>query len=92
MPDTPVQHTAARATALPPAELLGVEEVATALRCSPRHVQRLASSRRLPESITVGSLRRWRRHDIDWWIYLGCPDQDAFVAERHRRQLAKEQR
>lgn len=60
-------------------ELLSADDVASTLRCSARHVRRLTASGRIPDPVMLGGLRRWRRHDIDSWIILGCPTRDEFV-------------
>ncbi len=52
--------------------LLDVEEVAALLRCSTRHVYRLADSGKMPRPIKLGSLVRWNRAAIDDWIAGGC--------------------
>lgn len=53
--------------------LLDVEQVASLLRCSTRHVYRLADVGRMPRSIKLGSLVRWRRGEVLDWIAAGCP-------------------
>jgi excisionase family DNA binding protein len=55
-----------------PAKLLDVDEVATLLGCSPRHVHRLVASGRMPEPMKLGSLARWARTVIESWIATGC--------------------
>ena len=59
----------------PPAEsaLLDVEQVAAMLRCSARHVYRLADSAHMPRPVKLGALVRWRRDEIERWIFEGCP-------------------
>lgn len=55
------------------AELLDVRAVAALLGgCSRRHVYRLADSGRMPPSIRLGNLVRWRRADLVDWIEGGC--------------------
>jgi excisionase family DNA binding protein len=54
------------------AELMDVKAVADLLGCSPRHVARLADTGKLPASIKLGALTRWRRVDLDRWIADGC--------------------
>ena len=82
--DTPLTQPSVSPSAVPNAEeLLNTGEVAALLRCSSRHVRRLAASGRLPDPVLLGRLRRWRRFDVDWWIYLGCPDSVSF-SERMR--------
>ncbi len=58
------------------AELLDVRAVAALLGgCSVRHVYRLADAGRMPRPIKLGTLARWRRHELDAWIDRGCPSQ-----------------
>ena len=59
----------------PPVEsaLLDVEQVAALLRCSARHVYRLADSAQMPMPVKLGALVRWRRDEIDRWIFERCP-------------------
>lgn len=54
------------------AMLLDVREVASALHCSRRHIQRLADSGRMPAPLRLGCLVRWRRDEILQWIADGC--------------------
>jgi excisionase family DNA binding protein len=60
------------APARDPAALLDVKAVAHLLDCSTRHVYRLADGGRMPAPLKVGSLVRWRRHDLDEWLAGGC--------------------
>jgi len=60
-------------TNAPDPALLDVRQVAAALGCSPRHVYRLADSGRMPRSLKLGSLVRWRRDELKAWIADGCP-------------------
>ena len=58
------------------AELLDVRAVAALLGgCSTRHVYRLADAGRMPKSVQLGSLRRWRRAELQAWVDAGCPGQ-----------------
>lgn len=58
------------------AELLDVKCVAHLLgSCSIRHVYRLADAGRMPGSIKLGTLVRWRRAELESWIAEGCPHQ-----------------
>ena len=52
--------------------LLGVNDVAKLLDCSPRHVYRLADGGRMPKPLKLGALVRWRRAEIDAWVEGGC--------------------
>jgi len=52
--------------------LVDIKETSAMLRCSARHIRRLASSGRMPSPLRVGGLVRWRRSEIDDWIAGGC--------------------
>ena len=54
--------------------LLSISDLQTALGISERTLWRMASAGKLPASIKIGKLRRWRRSDVDAWIHAGCPD------------------
>lgn len=53
--------------------LLDVKQVATILRCSVRHVRRLADAGRMPLALRLGGIIRWDRAAIEAWISEGCP-------------------
>ena len=53
--------------------LLDVSEVAGILKCSARHVYRLAYSGRMPQPLKLGSLARWNRDAVEQWLAAGCP-------------------
>lgn len=65
-------------------ELLDVHAVARLLRCSPRHVRRLADSERMPAPLHLGALVRWPREELLEWIAEGCP-----TCTKGRRQPRK---
>ena len=56
-----------------PATLFDVEQVATILNCSPRHVYRLADAGAMPRPRHLGALVRWSRLEIEAWVKAGCP-------------------
>ncbi len=56
-----------------PATLLDVDQVASILNCSPRHVYRLADSGAMPRPRHLGALVRWSRLEIEAWVKSGCP-------------------
>ena len=58
-----------------PAEsvLIDVEQVAAILRCSTRHVYRLADAAKMPRPLKLGALVRWRRSELLDWIDASCP-------------------
>lgn len=53
-------------------ELLAVDDVASLLRCSPRHIYRLADAGKMPRPVKLGALVRWRRAEIAQWLADGC--------------------
>lgn len=65
-----------------PAELLDVQDVAAMLRCSARHVYRLADSAQMPRPYKLGTLVRWSRAAIEEWIAGGCKSVRAPKAVR----------
>ena len=63
------------------AELLDVKAVAALLGgCSARHVRRLADMGRMPQSLRIGALVRWRRAEVMRWIDGGCQSIRAMKA------------
>lgn len=62
-----------RACADSNAALLDVNEVASLLSCSARHVYRLADAGRMPQPVKLGQLVRWRRAALSDWLDAGCP-------------------
>jgi excisionase family DNA binding protein len=54
-------------------QLMTVQEVATALRISPRSVWRLLAQNKLIQPIRIGGSIRWKCSDIQRWIDAGCP-------------------
>jgi len=63
--------------------LLTVNEVATLLNVSPRHVHMLRATQQLPPPVRLGRSVRWRRAELEAWVAAGCPRQ-----ERWRRTTA----
>lgn len=53
--------------------MLDVRAVADLLRCSPRHVYRLADSGKMPAPVRLGALVRWSQSAVAEWIEAGCP-------------------
>ena len=53
--------------------MLDVEDLAALLKCSTRHVYRLAASGRMPRPLKLGALCRWSRAAVEDWIGRGCP-------------------
>jgi len=58
----------------PPDEALLTDAagVARLLQVSPRHVQKLDASGRLPAGICLGRAKRWRVEEIRRWVQNGC--------------------
>ena len=56
-----------------PATLFDVEQVASILNCSPRHVYRMADAGAMPRPRHLGALVRWSRLEIEAWVKAGCP-------------------
>lgn len=54
------------------AKLLDVVAVAKLLKCSKRHVHRLADGGKMPAPVKLGALVRWDRNRIEAWISGGC--------------------
>ncbi len=61
------------------AALLDVGDVARLLKCSPRHVWRLADYGAMPGKIKLGALVRFNKAAVDKWISDGCPSQRRTV-------------
>lgn len=53
--------------------LVDVQDVAAMLKCSARHVWRLADADRMPRPLKIGALCRWDREVIERWVSEGCP-------------------
>ncbi len=53
--------------------LIDVNDVAAMLKCSARHVWRLADAGKMPRPYKVGALCRWNRTAIERWVADGCP-------------------
>ena len=52
--------------------LTDVHGVAALLKCSARHVWRLADAQAMPRPYKIGALRRWDRAAIERWVAGGC--------------------
>jgi len=55
------------------AALIDVRQLAELLKCSVRHVYRMADAGALPKPRRLQSLVRWSRREIEEWISAGCP-------------------
>ena len=58
-------------------ELLTVHDVAARLKCSWRHILRLADRGAMPAGVKLGALRRWRADEVERWLAAGCPSVRA---------------
>jgi len=56
-----------------PAALLDVRAVAAMCGCSSRHIYRLADAGKMPRSLRIGRLIRWRRVSLETWLAENCP-------------------
>ena len=54
--------------------LIDIGQVAAMLKCSERHIRRMAERGALPQPVRLGSLLRWNEKEISEWIADGCPD------------------
>lgn len=66
------QPTESTATVSPPRRLIDAKQVGQLLRCSWRHVLRLADEGVLPWGVKLGRLRRWNLSEIESFIAGGC--------------------
>lgn len=72
MPKKAIPHLSQDCTEV---HLLSVSDIANDyLKCSERHVRRLADTGRMPAPVRLGNLLRWRCSDIESWIENRCPD------------------
>jgi len=58
---------------------LDTAELAKLLQCSERHIANLDNRGELPAPFRIGTLKRWRRADVNAWIAAGCPNRKAFA-------------
>ncbi len=54
--------------------LIDVNDMAALLKCSPRHIWRLADAGKMPRPYKIGALCRWDRMSIERWVADGCPN------------------
>ena len=71
--DVTSERIAGRASSEYDAALLDVNQVASLLSCSARHVYRLADAGKMPRPVRLGALVRWSRTAVEDWIAKGCP-------------------
>ena len=69
-------------TIIPETALLDINQVASILNCSSRHVQRMVDAGRMPKPLRLGYLVRWDKSTIKEWISQGCPQSQR---ESHNR-------
>lgn len=53
--------------------LIDVHDVAALLKCSARHIWRMADAGKMPRPHKIGALCRWDRAVIEQWVADGCP-------------------
>src|SRR5262249_947421 len=49
-----------------------IPDMATALKCSPRHVTNLRNRQEIPQPVKLGARVLWPRKTIEDWIAAGC--------------------
>lgn len=54
-------------------ELLTTKDVASLLRCTPKHIYELRKSKQIPKPLRVGRAIRWDPRVLERWIAEGCP-------------------
>jgi predicted DNA-binding transcriptional regulator AlpA len=57
----------------PESLLIDLRDLAALLKCSARHVWRLADAGKMPRPYKIGALCRWDRAGIEQWVSDGCP-------------------
>jgi predicted DNA-binding transcriptional regulator AlpA len=57
--------------------------LANMLSVSPRKLDQLLSSGRVPKPLRLGRARRWRRDEITKWIDAGCPPVSTWQVRRN---------
>lgn len=55
-------------------DFLQIHEIASALRCSARHVRRLTAKGEFPKPLKIGRLRRWHRSAFEAWLKQNTPN------------------
>lgn len=78
-------HAKSRSPSSTASAVVDAGELSEILRCSKRHVLRLAERGLLPPPVKLGSLSRWSRPTIEAWIDAGCPAAATGKAVRHGR-------
>jgi len=69
-------------------KFINKKDVASRLSLSPRTVDRLDSSGRLPAGCMVGGSKRWRESDITLFIQMKAPDRRTFEAMKEANDAA----
>ncbi|MGV3608020.1 MAG: helix-turn-helix transcriptional regulator [Planctomycetaceae bacterium] len=62
-----------------------VADLARLLKCSERHVRRMADAGKIPGSVKIGRLRRWRASELVAWVQSLGEGQTQTRAKRHPR-------
>lgn len=79
---TSPEPTAVSPVATQGSAMLDVKGVASVLRCSIRHVYRLADAGKMPRPIKLGQLCRWRLGELRAWIDDGCKPVSTNAAQQ----------
>ncbi len=59
--------------------LMNAKKAAEFVGISRRSWDRLKSAGKIPPAIRLGMTHMWRRSDLEKWVFLGCPNLDAFT-------------
>ena len=70
----------------PEPRLVDASSLAKILDISRRHLERMDSSGKLPESLRLGRAKRWRLPEIEDWIEAGCPDRSTWESRNSERE------
>ena len=54
-------------------ETFDVPDLARMFKCSISHIYTMRDAKKLPRSLKLGQLIRWRRSVIRSWMAAGCP-------------------
>ena len=55
-------------------KMIGIKEVSTMLNVSHKTITRLQQLGKMPKSVRIGRLIRWREDVVLAWINDGCPE------------------
>jgi len=60
--------------------LLTVRELAAALAIGVRTLWRYDAAGKIPQGVSFGHVKRWRRREIEAWLEAGCPERREWEA------------